>query len=176
MHNRLARYSFTILVAWTAVFWARNACAQEGPPWAYVEVYAVQDLDFEVAFQGEGPVTVTVGDANIAKFEVRGKMPPGRGVTITLIPPPSLRNGSEKVPYELEASYNVHQDDPFTATPISGNTVWLRPQADKSYEGKKARGIPHASAYIYVYGTAIVGHQSSGTYTGEITLEARIGR
>lgn len=145
----------------------------DGPPGNFVQVISHQNLDFGVSAQGEGAVNKYATDQAIGKFEIWAQLPPNKQVTITIEPPEHFLSGSDKVPYQIRASYNAHADDPSTATDISGLTATFSPQANPTYNHPPPP-FPEASAYIYIYGTATVGYQPSGTYSAPITVEAKM--
>lgn len=169
--RRIGPYFLYLLLFFLA---GRPVVAQsDGPPGVFVQAIPHHDLEFGVAIQEQGPVTRVATDQAIGKFEIWAQLPPNKQVTITIHPPEYLENGSDNVPYQLRAAYNVHSDDPSTATEISGLTATITPQAEETYDHPPPP-FPEASAYVYVYGTATVEDQPSGIYSGTITLEAEM--
>jgi hypothetical protein len=130
-----------------------------------VDIYRQTDLDFYRAAQNQGVVYKPITEPMVAKFlvEVRLKKNKTTTLQVDVTPPPQgLTNGNgDAVTYsDVDVAYRLRQDDPNTATEESTSFSVDLPMEEGTID-----------VYLYVYGSATVGNQPTGTYQGPVTVE-----
>lgn len=124
-----------------------------------------RDLNFGQVAANTGLNAVTLASANVGKLHIYGGQ--NRAVNVTLTPPAQLRNGGSVIPYTWQASYNEQLDDPAAGTTQS----FAAPTATFRLRNTSPTGN-YGQAFLWLYGSIVVGGVPPGLYTGTMTVSA----
>lgn len=124
-----------------------------------------RDLNFGTLVTNSGVTTVTLASANVGKLHIYGGQ--NRTVNITLVPPATLKFGTNTIPYTWGGAYNEQLNiptDPTTVT-LAATTATFRLR-DTGPTGN------YGQAYLWIFGSVTVGAVPPGVYSGTFTISA----
>jgi len=139
---------------------------------AELGVEVIRNLDFGTALAGSGLQQVDLGDPGMGIFGVNGTQ--SQNIIVNIDAPDALTAASDdntdRIPLDLQLAYNNSgKDNIERARPLLGRSTRFS-LASIGSQNTQTEGWVAKTAYIYVYGSLMIGDVQEDTYTGDITL------